>query len=384
MYSVYQHWDPLRICLVGKTYPPEFYSWIQNSRTRDRFEKLACETEEDYQGLIRLLEKFGVAIRRPEIPSDHEQLCIDGKWIQPPTAPRDYFLMIHEEFWIPRVPNLSHAWSVFYRKHRQHGWPDIIRPRDAVTLLPDHASALLEQFAQFQITDQRHLDHKLSFYQNVFDEIAQQGNAILHTDLDFINGCFVSRIGHHLFFATQDIYDDKQTILTEVNTLFSRTDNRVVDARGHGDAVYCPVCPGLIISLNDVPTYQDTFPDWEVVYLPPSDYAHMRQFEASMKHNKGRWFMPGFEKDTNLINMVDYYFDEWVGHVAETVFDVNLLMIDKKNVVASAENDVVAQACARHGVEMHVVPFRHKYFWDCGIHCITNDIHRQGQLERFL
>jgi hypothetical protein len=79
MYSVYQHWDPLKVCLVGKTYPPEFYSWIKNSQTRNRFEKLAEETEEDYQGLIKLLShKFGVKIHRPNFPDNLADLYIDG------------------------------------------------------------------------------------------------------------------------------------------------------------------------------------------------------------------------------------------------------------------------------------------------------------------
>jgi hypothetical protein len=55
-YSVYQHWDPLKVCLVGRTYPPEFYKWIQNKDTRQRFETLSQETEEDYQRLISLLQ----------------------------------------------------------------------------------------------------------------------------------------------------------------------------------------------------------------------------------------------------------------------------------------------------------------------------------------
>ena len=111
MYSVYQHWDPLKSCLVGRTYPPEFYSWIEDSSTRNRFETLAEETEEDYNVLIRLLQnKFGVKIFRPKFPDDLNELYIDGKWVQPPTAPRDYFLMIHDKFWIPKNPNASHAW----------------------------------------------------------------------------------------------------------------------------------------------------------------------------------------------------------------------------------------------------------------------------------
>lgn len=378
MYSVYQHWDPLKVCLVGRTYPPEFYHWVKDSTTRSRFETMAEETEQDYQTLISLLQnKFGVKIFRPEFPENFQDLFLQGKWVQPPTAPRDYFLMIHDRFWVPKIPNASHAWSLFYRQNKQSWWPDFIRPSDFYDSLPEFAEDIKTRFAEFCQIDQTHLDTKLTFYTHVFDHLKNQGNVIEYTDLDFINGCFVSRIGQNLYFATQTYHDDKQAILNQVNQLFPNTVNRVVNAGGHGDAVYCPVAPGLIISLNDVPTYSDTFPDWEVVYLPPSNYSHMREFEYSMKRNKGRWFMPGFEQDQNLINLVDHYFDEWVGQVSETVFDVNILIVDPKNIVVSAHNDQVETACSKYGIDVHVVPFRHKYFWDCGIHCVTNDLNRQ-------
>lgn len=377
MYSVYQHWDPLKVCLVGKTYPPEFYHWIKNPKTRSRFEKMAMETEEDYQNLITLLQKrFGVRVLRPEFPDDFDDLYIDGKWVQPPTAPRDYFVMIRNKFWVPRVPNASHAWSVFYRQNKQSWWPDYIRPTDFYESWPEYSQEIKEKFSIFQNKDQKHLDAKLKFYSHAFDEIKHSGSDVVYTDLDFINGCFVSRIGEKLYFATQTYYDDKQSILDQVNKLFPDTQNRVVNAGGHGDSVYCPVTPGLIISLNDVPTYADTFPGWEVLYLPPSNYAHMREFEFSMKRNKGRWFMPGFEQDIDLQHSVDYYFDEWIGQVSETVFDVNILIVDPKNIIVSTYNEKVEQACARYGITVHVSPFRHKYFWDCGIHCVTNDLDR--------
>jgi len=385
MYSVYQHWDPLKFCIVGRTYQPEFYSWIEHSQTRAIFEKLAEETEEDYQKLIRLLEnKFGVQTVRPQFPDDINDLYIDGKWLQPPTAPRDYFIMIGDKFWIPEVPNGSHAWSVFYRQNKQPYWPDYVRPEDFYKTWPQFADEIHSKFKNFQKFDQNHLDAKLSLYTHIFDDIKAQGNEIVYTDLDFINGCFVSRIGHFLMFATQTFHDDKKSLLDKVNQYFPNTHNRIVNAGGHGDAVYCPVTPGLIISLNDIPTYKDTFPDWEVVYLPDSNYAHMRDFEFSMKRNKGRWFFPGFEKDLHMVEMVDHYFDEWVGEVHETVFDVNMLVVDEKNVIVSAHNDRVEEACARYGVEVHISPFRHKYFWDAGMHCITNDLNRIGSSGSFL
>jgi len=384
MYSVYQHWDPLEVTLVGRSYPPEFYSWIKNSKTRSIFETMAEETEEDYQKMIKLLDRFNVKVMRPQLPEDFNSLFVNNKWVPPPTAPRDYFLMVHDRFWVPTIPNASTGWGMFYRGYKKDEWPDFVRDQDFFDTMPaevvvDVASA----FKKFQDTDQKILDVKLGFYKHVFDHIRAQGNEIVETNLDFINGCFVSRIGHDLFFATQTYHDDQEHILTQVNELFPTTRNHVVNAGGHGDAVYCPVTPGLIISLNDVPTYADTFPGWEVVYLPPSDYAHMRKFERSIKLNKGRWFLPGFENNQDLINQVEYYFNEWTGQVSETVFDVNILIIDPKNIVVSAHNDIVESACARHGIEVHVNPFRHKYFWDCGMHCITNDLSRRGTKHNF-
>tara|TARA_R110000796_G_scaffold60233_4_gene139135 strand:- start:8862 stop:9998 length:1137 start_codon:yes stop_codon:yes gene_type:complete len=376
MFKVYSHWDKLETCIVGKTYPAEFYSWIDNKKTRSRFEQLATETEEDYQNLISVLkDRFGVNVVRPEFPDNINELYIDGKWVQPPTAPRDYFLMIRDKFWVPSVPNASHAWNLFYRKNKQPDWKDYVRPEDFAAAHPN-VDDFWERFKTFQKMDQKHLDAKLGFYGHIFDKIKQSGTEIQYTDLDFINGCFVSRLGDKLFFATQTYHDTEEGILEKVNALFPDTINKVVPAEGHGDAVYCPVTPGLIISINDMPTYKDTFPGWEVVYLPNSTYNQKDKFEASMRMNKGKWFLPGFEKDPSMIDLVEHYFDEWVGQASETVFHVNILVVDPKNIIVSSYSEKVADACKRYGITMHVVPFRHKYFWDAGIHCITNDINR--------
>ena len=58
-------WDLLRSAWVGATYAPEFYEPIRNHRIRDSLQKIAIETEEDYQNIIKTLEKFNVKIVRP-------------------------------------------------------------------------------------------------------------------------------------------------------------------------------------------------------------------------------------------------------------------------------------------------------------------------------
>jgi hypothetical protein len=67
-----------------------------------------------------------------------------------------------------------------------------------------------------------------------------------------------------------------------------------------------------------------------------------------------------------------------MGYVEETVFDVNMLVIDERNVICNNYNKTVFDAFARHDVTAHVLNFRHRYFWDGGLHCITSDLHRDG------
>ena len=83
------------------------------------------------------------------------------------------------------------------------------------------------------------------------------------------------------------------------------------------------------------------------------------------------------EHNNDLVGMVDHYFNNWIGNVNETAFMVNILMLDNKNALCSTDNIQVRKAMKRHGVELHVTPFKHKWFWDCGIHCLTQDLDRE-------
>jgi len=353
MYSVYQHWDPLELCVVGKAYPPEFYTWIKDTKTRKKFEQVAVETEQDFQKLIHLLNQFDVEVVRPTVPNTFDDCMVDGVWVPPPVTPRDYFIQIHDQLWVPVVPNRNHAQNAF-KKQKTRTW------------------------AKFQQHDQLKHMRKLEFYSEIF----KQCN-VKPTDCTYISGCFVSRLGEDLFFATQTIYDDWNAIQRQVDQLFPHTTNHIVDAQGHGDAVYCPVTKGLIISIADE-DYSSSFPNWEVVHLPESDYAKHNRFQSSMKLNAGRWYIPGFEKDPLILETVNSYMDDWIGEVSETVFGVNILIIDPENVVLAEYNKHAVDALKRYGITAHISPFRHKYFWDAGIHCITNDLNRTGSPGSFL
>ena len=75
--------------------------------------------------------------------------------------------------------------------------------------------------------------------------------------------------------------------------------------------------------------------------------------------------------------------EEWVGSYNETVFDVNLLIVDDKNILAVGDDEETFEFLARKGYNVHAFDFRCKDFYDSGMHCLTNDIRRQGDCPDF-
>ena len=370
-YSVYQHWDPLKVCVVGRSYPPDFYSWITVPHVRELFERIAIETEEDYQNIINKLESFGVKVLRPNLPTDP---FINGKFLLPPMTPRDYTVMVGNTFY----ENYSFNFYKAYQDVKDPSWPECNTAED-FKLLPDwiqNECITVHGFKKYQAN--------LNMYVHIFDHIRKQGNTVKsqHSNPN-LNGAQISRIGRDLYFGTESYDQDIVSYKKFIDQEFTSTRNHIVNTGGHGDGTYCPVCPGLIISLNDVPTYKTTFPGWEVVYLPGQSWAKVKPFLNLKNKNKGKWWIPGFEQDQAVIDVVETWLGHWTGYVEETVFDVNMLIIDPKNVMVFNYNKQVFDALARYGITPHVVPFRHRYFWDGGIHCVTSDLHREGVMQDF-
>ena len=63
----------------------------------------------------------------------------------------------------------------------------------------------------------------------------------------------------------------------------------------------------------------------------------------------------------------------------ETVFDVNVLVLDEHHVCVNNMNPIVIDFLKKHNMEPVHVPWRHRFFWDGGLHCITLDLYREGR-----
>ena len=377
MYNVYQHWDPLRVCIVGRSYSPKFYDYIKDHKVKQVFYKIAEETEEDYQTLIAKLESFGITVLRPEV-SDNYKDCIgkDGKIMMPPMTPRDYTAMFGSKFFISDRYKKTTLWNDLAGAN----WPDCPPSKEEFDALPLN---ILNEIATF---GKIYKDfEKYNPYEKIIKEIEKQGNPVYNNPV--ANTATITRIGKDLYFGkkTLDVSGLVESVVNydSILPLLPEFRHQYIDSVGHTDGIFCPVHPGLIVSIMDSPIYQDSFPGWEVIYLPGQSWSAVSEFLKLKEKNAGKWWVPGQELNDDFTSYVETWMNHWVGYVEETVFDVNMLVVDQKNVICNNYNKTVFDAFDRYGITGHVVNFRHRYFWDGGLHCITSDLDRQGSMQDF-
>lgn len=357
-YSVHQPWDPLKVCVVGKSYPLEFYQFIENPRLRSLFERIASETEEDFQCLISTLKKLNVEVIRPDVPTVQvDQYLTANQRIPGPISmtPRDQMIMIGDRFFIYPYDNIAIKTSGRY-------------------INGEDRAEISKKASEFK------------WWEPIVNRVRSVGNTIIenqqHDILNFIPANGITRAGRDLYFGGGTGTGDAE-IKRLSEEFFKDYRCHIVTTGGHIDGCFTPVKPGLIVSIFDIPTYKDTFPGWEVVYLKGESWNKIKPFLYLKQKNQGRWWIKGHEYDDELINYVETWLGEWVGYCEESVFDVNILVVDQQNIIVNGYNEKAFEAFARHGVTAHICPFRHRYFWDGGIHCVTLDLHREGVMQDY-
>lgn len=335
----YTSWQPLQEVIVGRTYPANYFDFIDDAQVRNQLQQILNETEEDLDNLARTIEQYGAQVHRPNLPD------------------KDRFVWFQTQGGGAPLPPLT--------------------PRDWQITLGDK---LLRVLAMPEL-----------------DTICQQyGDAVINPhrgqwDADCVlNGASAScivRVGTDIFFDNSDFLRPKQSQWIIDNVLDDRYRVHEAVTDGHGDAVFAILKPGVILSSkHDVNLdFERDFPGWEVCKVwDPTIWAAMEVGKFKYESSPGAWYVQGQTPTPEFTDFVNTYLTQWTGFVAETVFDVNCLVLDEQHVIFSNFNREVFDFCRRHGIEPIISELRHSYFWDGGISCCTQDIRRRGGLETYL
>ena len=187
-------------------------------------------------------------------------------------------------------------------------------------------------------------------YKDILSKI-DKGRIKWYLDNDISSGNMV-RCGNHLHWdISNHVHPESER---SIKKWLHENEYRVSVTRygWHMDGVYSILKPGVIVASRDLPELEEIYPGWDICYLDP-----VRKY-APIKHT-------------------------WGGNHEESNYDVNILSIDENTCFTTDVSDVMFDFLQKHGIEPVVCELRHKAFWDNGIHCMTQDLYREGVLENY-
>lgn len=339
MINSYTSWQPLEEVIVGRAYTPDYFDFIDDAQVRNQLQQILAETAEDLDALSRTIESSGARVRRPDLMDRHafQQAQISGQGAPlPPLTPRDWQITLGQKL--------------------------------------------------LRVLPVQELDRICADYE---DQVVNPHGTDWDPDC-ILNGASAScvvRVGRDVFFDNSAYLRPDQTAWIVEHCLGPeyRVHEAVTD--GHGDAVFAILKPGVILSSkHDMHlNLAADFPGWDVCKIWDSSiWAAMEVGKFKYESSPGAWYVQGQTPTPEFTDFVDTYLNKWTGFVAETVFDVNCLVLDESNVIFSAYNREVFAFCESHDINPIVSELRHSYFWDGGISCCTQDLTRRGGLESYL
>jgi len=147
---------------------------------------------------------------------------------------------------------------------------------------------------------------------------------------------------------------------------------------GHNDSIFSIVKPGTVICGPWIKGQEGNFKDWDIIYFNDPRWDGVRGWLDLRKKNKGKWWVPGEERNDEFTNFVETFLTNWTGYVEETIFDINTLVIDDRHVVINSNSPELIKLLEDKGMTPIICPLRHRFFWDGGWHCCTLDVSRKG------
>lgn len=368
MLNVDYHWDKLETCVVGVCYPPDFFSFIKDFKVRSVIEQIAEETIEDLDNLVNLLKSFKVKVLRPNL-DNIENYIIGDKVLPPPLTPRDHIATVGNKIYMPSTDN-KRKWHQL----RGNDWP-LCPPKsqNEFNNLPAAIrKELIESWKIDKVEDLYNFD--FTVYKEIEEYIKSTNEIIYDQNIDT---AMVIRLGKNLYFGTWP-WQSESKILKQVSKMFPDYNCHVINSQGHLDGCLCVVSPDLVLTSDYVSDsfINKLFNNCEIVKMPLKKFTHPK-FKKVKNLTQGKWWIKGQEDNKELTNFVNLYLKSWVGCTEETVNAINLLHINKNNIVCIGEDDKLFRKLDEHKITAHSIKFRHLHFWDSGVHCLTNDINRK-------
>jgi len=331
---IYTEWDPLEEIIVGKVYDPKDIEHIDDVEFKNNLQRIFAESEEDFCKLTELLQSYGVTVHRPNCK-------YKGDFRYPAVCPRDMHIVYGDKIinTIGGDPN---------RYYESDHYADIMLEldRDYYAMPRPVLSHWYEPYKQHE--------GKILYHAA---NILKCGDTLIHTEPYNGNDYPMTR-------------QFGRGTVTGLDWCKKNIEARWISIHesGHADGKIALLKPGLLMCwLPEMvpPELQN----WDKIIVPKQPVPE--QFWQSK-------MQPIAKKNVND------WLGSWIGHADETIFDVNVISVSPELVITNGYDADIAAQLKAHGIEMVPFNFRHKFFWDSGLHCVTLDLTRKGGCETYV
>ena len=372
--NAWNGWDPLKQVVLGNCFAPEFFEDVGDHKLRDLLQQILYETIEDIDNIQKTLEDLGVdVVRMPsnstsylgiydeQAQSHHE--CHDGKvrgLPRPCLMPRDDFITLGN-----RILYTTHLWDGIIKQN------SIFNPKSLDTLFQD----------EWELYQSGKISHGPLKPTGTFKMGTDTGDSIKNT-FNFWAPA-IHRVGNRLIIDQEDWSNIDEVVLERYPEFVSAT----VAVGGHTDGSMNLPKPGLVVCAPwmDKKDFKDTLPGWDVCKIehPHHMQGEMGSWEKEKHITQGKWWTPEAKSNPELVNFVEDWLGNWVGKAEESIFEVNMLSVDTKTLLSLNYQPEVHASLRKHGIEPIYCRFRHRNFWDGGLHCLTLDTVRDGGIQDY-
>lgn len=378
--------QPLKTLMVGSVYKQSFFDGIKNDTIRQGLKEIVGSTEEDIENFKKIIKNKGIDVI--QLTPDElgyksnivEYLDNSGRMGTQKNLSRDGF-----RNGIP-IPPLAVRDDVIVMGNKlvvtdPSPYPTQLALQNSYNDL--FGSAIDNRINEDGIEFKRSVRNVKSWAMKNNLEIEDSDIERLQSEMKLVGFCApnLTRIGKKILV---DVWQVPYLIEEYLQNYYPQYDYKKIFIGGHNDSVFTILRPGLVIASHWLKPYAEIFKGWDIIWFEETDWERVVSKQKIMKYNNsGSYWFPEKENNTQLESFINEWLHEWHGYSEETIFDVNVLMLDENTCVVNSNSSMLLKELEKRKIEPVVVPLRNRFFWDGGWHCNTLDIYREGSCEDY-
>lgn len=380
-------WGTLRSVMLGSYFYPEFFSKITNPKVREPLMRMAEEINQDLDVFQSILKAHGAQVIKAAQPTGY----FDESNPYAPTlhvrnthaVVGDTMYQFNQDWPVPITPtlkeycdnvvNLIDSNNNFYKANMEAaGKTNYCQSTDtwyrkekyqelAGSSWPDYYD-----YVQGVRSEDPDINNEISSFHTAITYETKELGPLQGPNVISLPGEVV--VSHCEYCA----YD--QWLGQHIQ---DRPVRQFVSVASHVDGCFAVIGNNTILGISPFVDYESIFPGYTVVKVPEKSYQdQIEEFNLMKQRVDGAWWLAGEEHNDQFINFVENNLKSWVGYVAESIFDVNVLALNNNTICVSNITPEVETQLKARGIDCIVVPWRHRFFVDGGLHCITLDLYR--------